>query len=92
MIPGTYEHVHAGDVTLGHDGEVWGVEAITHGPQLAVTLFRHGRRVTGYPQSGTPVTVITPVDMTGEATAAQHLIAAGLGPVTIISERIEVGA
>lgn len=83
----TYEHVHAGDVVLGHDRELWGVEAISHTPQLAVTLVRHGQRITGYPPPGTGVTVVTPADVAAEAAAAQVFIDAGFG-VELISERI----
>ena len=83
----TYEQVHAGDIVLGHDGELWGVAAIDHAPQLAVTLVKHGHRVVGYPPPGTGVTVVTPVDVAAEARAAQVFIDAGLG-VEIISERV----
>ena len=83
----TYEQVHAGDIVLGHDGELWGVEAISHAPQLAVTLVRHGRRVTGYPAAGTGVTVVTPADVSAEGRAAQALIDAGLG-VEILYEQV----
>lgn len=85
----TYEHVHAGDVVLGHDGELWGVETIDRTPQLAVTLVKHGQRVTGYPPAGTAVTVVEPADVRAEAWAAQAMIDAGLGPVSIIRESIE---
>lgn len=83
----TYEQVHTGDIVLGHDGELWGVEAIAHVPQLAVTLVKHGQRVVGYPPPGTGVTVITPADVSAEAQAAQMFIDAGLG-VELVSERI----
>jgi hypothetical protein len=83
----TYEQVHAGAIVLGHDGELWGVEAIDHAPQLAVTLVKHGQRVVGYPPAGTPVTVVTPADVAAEARAAQVLIDA-FGPVEIVSERV----
>ncbi len=83
----TYEQVHAGDTVLGHDGELWGVEGIDHVPQLAVTLVKHGRRITGYPPPGTGVTVVTSADVGAEAAAAQVFIDAGLG-VEIVSERI----
>lgn len=85
----TYEQVHAGDIVLGHDRELWGVEAIDHAPPLTVTLVKHGgaMRVIGYPPSGTPVVVVTPADVAAEARAAQMFIDASLG-VEIVSERI----
>jgi hypothetical protein len=82
----TYEQVHAGATVLGHDGQVWGVEAIDREPHLSVTLVRYGQRVTGYPPAGTPVTVIEPADVRAEAWAAQQLIDA-FGSVEIVSER-----
>lgn len=85
----TFEEVHAGDVVLGHDNELWGVAAIDRSPQLAVTLVRHGRHITGRPPAGTFVTIVTPADVTGEASVAQMLMDAGLGPIEIISERWE---
>jgi hypothetical protein len=78
-MPG-YEQVHAGDIVLGHDGQEWGVAEIQHAPHLAVTLVRHGARITGYPPAGTPITVITPADFSAEAHAWQALDAAGLQP------------
>ena len=83
-----YEDIHVGAVVLGHDGAAWGVQAIDRVPVLAVTLVRHGARVTGYPPPGTEVTVIDPVDVTEEARAVQVLIDA-FGPVELISERWE---
>lgn len=85
-MPG-YEQVHAGDIVLGHDGELWGVEAIDHAPQLAVTLVKHGHRVVGYPPAGTPVTVVAPADVAAEYRAVQMFIEAGLA-VEIVSERV----
>lgn len=83
----TYEQVHAGDIVLGHDGELWGVEAIDHEPQLAVVLVKHGQRAVGYPPAGTEVTVVTPADVSGEARAAQVFIDAGFN-LELISERV----
>lgn len=83
----TYEQVHAGDIVLGHDGELWGVEAIDHAPQLAVTLVKHGQRVVGYPPAGTAVTVVTPADLSAEARAAQVFIDAGTD-VEIVHEHV----
>lgn len=83
----SFEQVHAGDTVLGHDGEVWGVEAIERAPRLAVTLVKYGVRVTGYPPPGTPVTVVTPADLSAEFWAAQVLIDA-FGSVEVISERV----
>jgi hypothetical protein len=83
----TYEQVHAGDIVLGHDNALWGVEAITHAPQLVVHLVKHGHRVTGYPPPGTAVTVVTPADLTTEARAAQVFIDAGLD-VEIVHESV----
>jgi hypothetical protein len=71
---------------LGHDGDLWGVEAIEHVPRLAVTLVKIGHRVTGYPPAGTPVTIVYRSDVTAEHAAAEVLLAAGLG-VELISER-----
>lgn len=82
-----YERVHAGDIILGHDRELWGVAEIQHAPRLAVTLVKHGRSVTGYPPADTPVTVVTPAAMDAEAAAWQALTDAGLGPVEILGER-----
>jgi hypothetical protein len=76
----TYEDVHAGDYVLGHDGEMWGVLAIDHAPQLAVTLVRPGHQVTGYPPAHTPVTIVARSDISAEFAAAQVLADAGLGP------------
>lgn len=84
----TYEEVHAGAVILGYDGAPWGVEAIEHEPVLAVTLFRHGQRLTGYPPPGTEVTVIVPAEVTAEWIAAE-LLARAFGHVELISERWE---
>jgi hypothetical protein len=81
-----YEQVHAGDIVLGHDGELWGVASIDHAPQLAVTLVRPGHRVTGYPPRGTPVTVVQAADVQAEAQTADILIGA-LGPIEILGER-----
>lgn len=85
----TFEQVHAGDIVLGHDNDLWGVAAIDHVPQLSVTLVKAGTRIIGYPPPGTPVTVAMPADVTAEARAAQVLMDAGLGPIEIISERWE---
>ncbi len=82
-----YEQVHAGDIVLGHDSDLWGVESIDRsGPQIAVTLVKHGHRITGYPPAGTEVTVVQPADVTQEAAAAGVLIAAGFA-VEILGER-----
>lgn len=83
----TYEDVHAGDVVLGHDGEVWGVEYIARVPSLVVVLIREGGayRVTGRPPAGTEVTILQHADVSGEASAAQVFIDAGLD-VELISE------
>jgi hypothetical protein len=82
----TYEQVHAGDIVLGHDGELWGVAAIDRSTsQLAVVLVKHGRRVVGRPAAGTPVTVVEQADVAGEAAAAQVFLDAGFG-VEIVSE------
>lgn len=81
----TYDDVHAGDLVLGHDGEVWGVANITRAPRLAVTLVRHSHRVTGYPPAGTAVTIVGQSDVTAEFAAAAILIGAGLD-IEIISE------
>lgn len=86
----TYEDVHAGAVIVGHDSNLWGVESIDHRSGVpAVTLVRHGRRITGWPPSGTPVTVAQPADVSAEAAAAQCLMDAGLGPVNVLWERWE---
>lgn len=82
----TYEQLHAGDIVLGHDGKLWGVAGIDHTPPLSVVLVRYGRRVTGYPPAGTPVTIVTPVDFAAETDAGWTLVNAGLGPVNIVSE------
>jgi hypothetical protein len=84
----TYEEVHAGDLVLGHDREVWGVETIAHVPRLAVTLVKdEGRvRVTGYPPAGTEVAIVQRADVSAEYAAAGTLIAAGLD-VALVSER-----
>lgn len=85
----TYETVHGGDIVLGHDGELWGVERIEHEPRIAVTLVKGSQRVTGYPPPGTPITVVQRADVSAEHDAAAVLLAAGLGPLHIISERWE---
>lgn len=84
----TYEQVHAGDAVLGHDGQPWGVSAIVHGDQLAVTLVRGEHEITGRPPAGTEVQIIEPADLSAEVAAAGVLIEA-LGPIEIISERWE---
>lgn len=83
----TYEGVHAGDVVLGYDNQLWGVAEIQHEPVLSVTFVRHGTRMTGYPPAQTPVTVVTPANMSAEARTAQMFIDAGL-PVSILGEVI----
>lgn len=83
--PDTYEGLHAGDLVLGSDGEVWGVARIVHVPQLAVTLVRNGHAVIGTPALGTPVTVVQRADVSAEFEAARVLIA-GLGAVEILGE------
>lgn len=84
----SYEQVHAGDTVLGHDNDVWGVEAIDHGPPLAVTLVKDGgrTRVTGYPPAGTPVTVVTAADVSAEGQAWSAL-ASAFGQVEVLGER-----
>lgn len=81
----TYEEVHAGDLVLGHDNATWGVEHIAHAPRLAVTLVRHGHRVTGFPPTGTEVTIVQRADVSAEFWAAQIFIGAGLD-IEIVSE------
>lgn len=88
MIPSTWERVHAGSVVLAHDGEQWGVLAVTHEPALAVTITRFGRTVTAWPAPGTPITVVHPVDTSAEAHAFNVLANAGLDP-RLISEAWE---
>jgi hypothetical protein len=81
----TYEALHAGDLVLGDDGEVWGVSYISHVPQLTVTLVRPGNAVTGCPPLGMPVTVVQRADVTEEFRAA-HFLIMGLGAVEILGE------
>lgn len=82
----TYETVHAGDVVLGADGQEWGVVAISRiGGQLAVALTRFGQTVTGYPPSGTPVTVLSRADTIEEA-RAYEVLAASFGDVEVLGE------
>lgn len=87
-MSGTYESVHAGDVVLGHDGELWGVARIEHEPELVVELVKHGTSVVGRPPAGTPVTVVERANVDAERHAAGALVSA-FGPVSIISERWE---
>lgn len=82
----TYESLHAGDLVLGDDGEVWGVARIVHVPQLSVALVRHGHVVIGTPALGTPVQVVQRADSDGEAFAWQQLTN-GLGAVEVVEER-----
>lgn len=84
-----YEQVHAGDIVLGHDGELWGVAEIQHVPQLAVTLVRHGVRVTGCPPAGTEVAIVQAADVRAEEWALDVMIAAGFGPFEMLGERFE---
>jgi len=84
----TYEEVHAGDHVLGHDGDLWGVEAIEHVPRLAVTLVKPGHKVTGYPPAGTPVTIVHRSDIAAELAAAQVLIDGGFN-IEIVAERYQ---
>jgi hypothetical protein len=84
----TYSQVHAGTVVLGHDDKLWGVAEITHTPRLSVTLVRGEQRITGYPPPDTPVTIVTPADVSAEMRAAQALIDAGIMP-EIVSEKWE---
>jgi hypothetical protein len=86
----TYEQVHSGAVVLGHDGALWGVEAIMREPVLSVTLVQHGRRVTGYPPAGTEVTVIEDADVAAEFRAAE-VLANAFGPVELVAEWIDHG-
>jgi len=81
----TYEDVHAGDLVLGHDNALWGVEHIAHAPRLGVTLRRYGARVTGYPPPGTEVVIVQRADVTAEYAAAGAFLAAGFD-IEIISE------
>lgn len=85
----TYETLHAGDVVLGHDGQEWGVAGVFWmdgpGSQLAVALTRQGQTVTGYPPSGTPVTVLSRADTIEEARAYAAL-AASFGGVEVLGE------
>lgn len=81
----TYEGLHAGDLVLGNDGEVWGVAAIIHVPHLAVTLVRHGNAVVGNPPAGTPVTVVQRADVSAEFAAAGTLLAS-LGDIELLGE------
>lgn len=83
----TYESVHAGDVVLGHDGELWGVQHIAHEPELAVTLVKYGYRVTGRPLPQTEVTIVERADVSKEFQAAE-LLGAAFG-IEIISETWE---
>jgi hypothetical protein len=80
--------VHAGDVVLGHDNELWGVARIEREPELVVELVKHGARVVGRPPAGTPVTVVQHPHVSAEREAAGVLLAAGFG-VELISERWE---
>jgi hypothetical protein len=84
----TYEDAHAGDVVLGHDGELWGVQHIAHEPELSVVLVKHGHRVVGRPPAGTSVTIVERADVTKEFGAAE-LLAAAFGPLVIVSETWE---
>lgn len=84
----TYDEVHAGDHVLGHDGDLWGVEVIEHGPRLAVTLIKPGHRVTGYPPAGTQVTIVHRSDVSAEGAAWGVFAAAGFG-VEVLGERWE---
>ena len=83
----TYEQVHAGDVVLGGDGNAWGVAMIQHRPSLAVTLVRHGARVTGHPPDGTEVTVIEPTDVRALGWAF-GVLAEAFGDIELIGEVI----
>jgi hypothetical protein len=80
--------VHAGDIVLGHDGELWGVARIEREPELVVELVKHGARVVGRPPVGTPVTVVQQADVSAERDAVGALLASGLG-IELISERWE---
>lgn len=85
-----WEDVHAGDVVLGHDGQIWGVAAVVLGSPAGpiVTLTRHGV-TTGpaQPPPGTPITILEHADSSAEARAFGVLSAAGLWP-ELIEERI----
>lgn len=83
-----YEDVHTGDVVVGHDGELWGVQTIVSGPPLSVTLVRHGTRVTGQPPAGTEVTIHSRADVSAEAYAF-GLLASAFGDVALIGEHWE---
>lgn len=79
MLEATWAVVHAGEVVRGHDGNDWGVETIDRRDGLAVTLVRHGQRITGRPTPETPILVVQRCDTTAEAQAWQALADAGLG-------------
>lgn len=85
----TFEDVHAGDVVLGHDGELWGALAVECEPQLAVTLVRHEQTLVARPPAGTAVVIVDEVDLSAETRAWKILTAAGMGPVEIIAEYVE---
>lgn len=77
----TWDTVHAGDIVLGHDRNVWGVASVApHPAGPVVTLVRHGERITAQPPTGTPITVVERADLTDEARAFEALSAAGLNP------------
>lgn len=88
----TYEDVEPGCVVLGHDGESWGVSRIVREPQFAVTLVRFGRTVTGYPPSGTPVTVLSWPERDPAEVAAVAALSEAFGPMDLIEQRWEGAA
>lgn len=85
----TFEDVHAGDVVLGHDGQLWGVAAKATEPQLTVVLVNGDQRLIARPPFGTHIEIIEPSDVSPEF-AAWLTLTTALGPVDIISESWEV--
>lgn len=81
--------LHAGDVVVGVDEGLWGVERVR--PFVpSVTLVKHGERVTGQlTDPAAPVNVVHEEDTSAERAAWSVLAAAGLAP-EVLEESWEV--
>lgn len=85
----TYDTLHAGDVVKGVDGDSeWKVAQVVAETAQGreITLVRDGQYVTGYPEPGTPVEVVSRSDVSAEYAAAAALIAS-FGSIEVLGER-----
>jgi hypothetical protein len=85
----SWGELHAGDVVVGVDGGLWGVERVRP-LDPSVTLVKHGERVTGrLTDPAAPVNVVHEEDTSAEKAAWGVFSAAGLAP-EVLEESWEV--